>query len=159
MHDAGGSDQLVRRVAPDVEPTQLHTAKLLLDPKTRTPQPLIAPANASNIASDIAGDAIKISLSWHAGDEERNCPAEDLIFNARMKSPMSRGNWIYTGSRFIEGTFMAQRERSLVSLIADPDALIQNPRPGRESDDTWQVNPTNTPPLNTPVQVTIEFKK
>ena len=143
----------------DVEPTQLHTAKLLLDPKTRAPQPLVAPANASNTSSEITGDAIKISLNWRVGDKEKNCPAEDLIFNTRTESPMNRGDWIYTGSRFIEGTFMAQRERSLISTIADLDALIENPRPGRESDDIWQVNATNTPPLNTPVQVTIEFKK
>ncbi len=143
----------------DVEPAQLHTAKLLLDPKTRTPQPLLHATDGTNATNRLPGDAVNISLSWTNGSGEKKCPAEDLIFNTRTKSPMSRGDWIYTGSRFIEGTFMAQRERSLISLIADPDALMENPRPGREDDGAWQVNVTNTPGLNTQVQVMIQFLK
>jgi hypothetical protein len=142
----------------DVEPMQVHSAKLLLDPKTREPQPLIAGPNATNAVREIVGDAIRISLSWRIGGEEKTFPAEDLVFNRLTQSPMTRGKWIYTGSRFVEGTFMAQRERSLISLIADPDALVENPRLHRDRDDVWQVNSTNVPPLNTAVNVTIQFE-
>ena len=145
----------------EVEPMQLHTAKLLIEPKnTETNSSPQRRRDAEvDAGSETNGEHLSIWLSWRAGDMEKSCPAEDLIFSTHAKSPMNRGDWIYTGSRFIEGTFMAQRERSLVSVIADPDALIENPRPGRESDDAWQVNTTNTPPLNTRVQVTIQFWK
>ena len=71
---------------------------------------------------------------------------------------MSRGNWVYNGSRIVEGTFLAQRDGSVVSIIRDPDALINNPRPGRENDEIWQVNTNLVPPLNTPVELLIQLE-
>jgi len=71
---------------------------------------------------------------------------------------MSRGNWVYNGSRIVEGTFLAQRDGSLVSIISDQDALINNPRPGRENDEIWQVNTNTVPPVGTAVQITIKLE-
>jgi hypothetical protein len=70
---------------------------------------------------------------------------------------MSRGDWVYNGSRVVEGTFLARRDGSLVAIISDPDALINNPRPGRDDDEIWRVNDKLTPPAGTPVQITIEL--
>ena len=142
----------------DVEPAQIHTAKLLLDPKTREPKPLLAASNGTNALREVIGDSVKISLNWRLDDVDKTLAAEDLVSNRLTQASMTRGNWTYTGSRFIEGMFMAQRERSLISLIADPDALIENPRPNRDRDDIWHVNSTNLPPLNTPMQVIIQFE-
>ncbi len=125
----------------DVEPMQLHMAKLLLEPKT----------------AETNDTPVTISLSWKTGGQEKDSRAENLVLNSETKSSMTRGDWIYNGSRIVNGQFAAQHERSLVSIIADPDSLMNNPRRGRDKDEIWQVNPTNAPPLNTPVQITIQF--
>jgi hypothetical protein len=103
---------------------------------------------------------------------------------AKTKQPLSPGaipHWIYNGSRFSETPdlepaaagspprsgstkkeltkiFMAQREGSIVSLIADPSALINNPRKDRENDELWILNADVIPPVGTPVEVTFKLE-
>jgi len=71
---------------------------------------------------------------------------------------MSKGEWIYNGSTVFEGTFIAQQDGSIVSVMVDPDALINNPRPGRENDKIWSIIRKGLPPLNSPIQVTIQLQ-
>ena len=70
---------------------------------------------------------------------------------------MTRGEWRYNGSRVVEGNFLGQREGSIVAVIADPDALSNNPRPGRDNDQIWQVHTNAVPPVGTPVRITIQL--
>ena len=69
---------------------------------------------------------------------------------------MIRGEWIYNGSRIVHGTFLAHRDGSIVAVIADPDALVNSPRPGRDDDEIWTANRALVPPVGTPVEVTVE---
>ena len=80
---------------------------------------------------------------------------EELVFNRRAKEPMSKGPFTFTGSRVWQGKFIAQTEGSLISLITDPDAVFNNPRPNRDADDTWVVRQQEVPPLDTLVEVSI----
>lgn len=139
----------------DAEPYHIHTAMLLLGAnggvvKTVTPE---------KKQSEVAGDSLLVFASWQQNGLEKKLPIEDLVSNLATKTNASRGVWLYNGSRLIDGTFLAQRDGSIVSTIADPDALVNNPRPGRDNDDNWQVNPTNAPPLNTPVRITFQLQK
>jgi hypothetical protein len=74
------------------------------------------------------------------------------------KTNATRGPWTYNGSRVINGTFMAQREASIVALIDDIDAMANNPRPGSDNDQIWQINSNLLPPTNTTVEVTFKLK-
>jgi hypothetical protein len=58
----------------------------------------------------------------------------------------------------IDGTFLAQRDGSIASVITDPDALLNSMRPGRDKDDIWQVNTNAVPAIDTPVNITIQFR-
>ena len=136
----------------EAEPFHIHLAILLVGAKEN-----ISRSAATN-ASPLAGDAVSLSASWKTSGGESHCRGEDLVFNTQTKSPMSRGNWVYSGSRIVEGTFLAQHEGSVVSIISDPDALINNPRPGRENDEIWQVNTNAVPPVGTAVQITIKLE-
>ena len=71
---------------------------------------------------------------------------------------MTPGPWVFNGSRVLEGKFIAQMDGSLVSVMADEYALINNPRPGREQDDIWLVNSNGLPALHTPVEVTLQLR-
>jgi hypothetical protein len=68
---------------------------------------------------------------------------------------MSAGEWTYNGSMIEDGTFLADQDLSLIAVITDPTALVNNPREGYDNDENWQVRDDKTPPLNTAVQVTI----
>jgi hypothetical protein len=138
----------------EVEPYHLNVAMLLLGAKggvvkTKTPE---------KNASEVAGDPIEVFVTWATNSSKVVLRAEDLVTDVTTKSNASRGFWVYNGSRIIDGTFLAQRDGSIVSAIADPDALVNNPRRGRDNDDAWLVNTTNTPPVNTPVQITFQLQ-
>jgi len=136
----------------EAEPYQIHLAMLLVGAKG-------APTNSVSDDPAMAGDSVTIYLAWKSGKIDKRSRAEDLVFNIGAKQMMTRGSWTYNGSRVIAGNFIAQRDGSIVSLIVDPDALINNPRPGRENDELWQIKSNGLPPLNTLFQVTIQLEK
>ena len=78
--------------------------------------------------------------------------------NLATKTNASRGPWTYNGSRVVNGIFVAQREGSIVALIEDVDALVNNPRPGSDNDQIWQINSDILPPTNTVVEVTFKLE-
>ena len=137
----------------EADPVHIHLAMLLIGAKGETNTlPSDPPARTG-----IAGDNVTVWVNWKPDGTERRVRLEDLVFNLATRSPASRGPWTYNGSRVVEGTYLAQRDGSIVALITDPDALINNPRPGADNDQIWLVNTNALPRADTPVQVELEL--
>lgn len=134
----------------ETEPSQIHVAMLLLGSHEST-------ANASS--TNISGDKISVEVSWKKAGVEKRIRAEDLIFNLEKKSAMNKSDWVYNGSKVIDGTFIAQRDGSIVSIISDPLALVNSSQPKRDNDEIWFVNTNAVPPLNTTVEVTFKLEQ
>jgi hypothetical protein len=132
----------------DVSPKEIHVAMLLLDAKgagtNAVPEDPLKP---------IPGDPVIIEVSWKEKNRQKRVRAEELVFNTQTKTNLAKGVWVYNGSRLENGAFLADREGSIVSLITDPFALVNNPRPGRDNDDLCEVNSAAVPPLDTRVEV------
>lgn len=150
VHASGKVHESVLKT--DVDPAHIHLAKLLLGTAepNRTNQTPAGPR-------ELLGPKVSIEVQWTTTEGKKQAPLENLVWNILLKAPMTPGPWIYSGSRVVDGTFLAQRDGSLIAIISDPDALINNPRPGRESDDIWQPNPSVVPPVGTPVEVSIRL--
>ena len=135
-------------------PKDIHVAMLLLDAKG---------AGTNMVPADplkrIPGDPVNIEVSWKEKGKTKRLPAEKLIFNTQTKTNLSPGPWIYNGSHVEDGVFLADPEGSIVSLITDPFALVNNPRPGRDNDDLCEVDSKAVPALDTPVEVRITLLK
>lgn len=155
----------------ETEPYYIHLAMLLIGAQgaPETPALLNAPSvpfhvnrppNATNVPPPLAilGDPVTIELSWQTARGPKQFPAEDCIMNLATKTNASRGPWTYNGSRVLHGLFIAQRDGSIVAMIDDIDAMVNNPRPGHENDQIWQVNSALLPPTNTPVEVTFKLE-
>jgi hypothetical protein len=134
----------------EAEPYHIHIAALFLgaDPG---PQPA---GKALRI-----GVPVTIWLEWEENGEKRKRRCEDLVYNSETESAMTRGAWAYIGSRIVDGVFLTQRDGSIIATIADPDALIENPRPGRTNEEIWEVYASKSPPVDTPVEVTIQIEE
>jgi hypothetical protein len=78
--------------------------------------------------------------------------------NLQTKKPMTRGPWLYNGSSFLGGSFRAQQEGCFGALVTYPPALINNPREGHTQDDIWAVNAEAVPPVDTPLELTINLE-
>ncbi len=159
----------------ETEPHDIHVAMLLLDAKVsgtnaffaastgdrRDPQ-TTAQGRAQPLANPakevLPGHTVTIDVSWRADGQERRLRAEELVFNAEARSAMPKGRWVYHGSRVEDGLFFAQLSGSVVSLITDPDALVNNAGAGHEDDKIWTANTNNLPPWNTPVRVTLKLE-
>jgi len=145
-----------------VEPYHIQLAMLLLGAKGAplTPEQAKMPSVPFHVNSTagatnppIAGDPISIELAWN----EKSARAEDCVINLLTKTNAIPGPWTFNDSRVVKGTFIAQRDGSIAALIDDLDAMVNNPRPGHDNDQIWQVNSNSLPPLNTPVQVTFKL--
>jgi len=151
VHSTGKVHESVLKT--DAAPLHIHLAKLLLaggqtpDAGPRSP---ITPA-------ELIGPKVRIWVSWRNSGQEQRVPMEAWISNAVIQAQMTVGPWIYNGSRVADGTFLAHRDGSILAIIADPDALINNPRPGREDDEIWTSYPGRVPPKGTRVTVSIEL--
>ena len=106
-------------------------------------------------APELKGEKVSLFLAW-PGHRVR---AEDLIWNLHENAPMTEGPWVYNGSELYDGRFLAQIDGSVTALVRDSAALMNNPRPGNDDDQIWQVNPKVTPPVGTAVDVIIELEE
>lgn len=153
----------------EVEPFQIHLAMLLIDGAAGgraagarigpdadiKPRPEGEGFIANPPRAELAGDKVGIEVSWNAGGKRMHRPAEELVFNAENGAALTNGAWVYNGSRVWDGKFMAQAVGSIVSLVTDPDAQVNNMLPGHDNDRIWHVNTNAVPPVDTPVQITI----
>ena len=135
----------------DAEPFHIHTAMLLLGAKVETN---IESAVFFDPKREIPGPKLKVEVII-PGAQSRTNLLDRFVQNAQDKIPRTNQIpfWIYNGSRTSDGVFLAQREGSIVSLIADPAALINNPRQDRENDELWSANTAEAPEINTPVEI------
>src|SRR5258705_4469102 len=116
----------------EAEPYHIHLAILLLNAKGKGSNE--SPADKTK---PTPGDPVKVAVICKG--KEVPVPAEDLVFDRSAKTTMQRVDWIYNGSQINAEGFAAQQTGSIISLIDDPDALINNPLPLRSDEDNWLV--------------------
>jgi hypothetical protein len=104
-------------------------------------------------------EGVKISVSWETNGPRKTLPLSALLGLTKgapggEMSPMPERPWHFTGSRFYgSGPFAADVEGSVIALIRDDSALVNNPDPTRDNDDVHVPNTTALPAQGTPVTV------
>lgn len=132
----------------EVEPLHLQLALLLL-----------GATNSTSVASGTSpGSAVSIEIAWKRGWWTKRRNLEELVLNRREKRALNRTPWIYTGSRIVDGGFAAQSSGSIISLIGDPEALINRLGADPADDENWLPFARRIPRLNTRVQVSIRLQ-
>jgi hypothetical protein len=135
----------------DVEPYHIHVALLLLGlvPGDR-------PISFQGASEPPCGDPVKIKISWRGADNKMmEYSPEDLIINIDDKKTMEKSDWVFSGSRFLNGQYLAQMLGSVVAVFHDPDAIIDD-RSITGADDThFFANKEVLPPIGTQVELKI----
>jgi hypothetical protein len=67
-------------------------------------------------------------------------------------------NWLYNGSTFDAFGFAAQREGSIISVIRDEAALVNNPASDRDNDKVHLPQAKLLPPEGWPVRVVMRLR-
>jgi hypothetical protein len=148
--------------ATKVVPHDIHLALLLIglkeDAGANAQVPLPPPTlNMPYLQSapKLKGPTVLISVTWTQDGKTQEIPAENWVFNRKTNRPMTSGPWTYNGSVIENGVFLADEESSIVAVVTDPTALVNNPREGYDDNGIWQVRDEVVPPLDTPVEISI----
>lgn len=106
----------------------------------------------------IPGEQVKVELHWKEEDQQKKSALEHFVQRVDKKK-VTEGPFVFNGSRVFQGTFLAQRDGSVVSLITDNAALFNNPRLGRDDDEIWRPQAKGLPPLDSNGTLVIKILK
>ncbi len=134
----------------DAEPYHIQVALLLLGLK-----PGDRPIDFQGASQKPCGAPVRIIISWQAEGKTHEYPLETVLFYNKLQHVMETTDWVFTGSKFLNGEYQAQVEGSIIAVYHDPVAIIDH-RSDTGTDDTlYQVNHLVVPPVGTPVVVKI----
>jgi len=150
VHKNGKTHESVFRT--DAEPYHIHVATLLLGVQGRGTNSF--PADKKQPPP---GDPALMTISWTNNSQRVSLRAEQLIIERTTTKAMPEVNWIYNGSLVDADGFAAQQTGSIVSLIDDPDALLNNPLPQRDDDENWLVAGEILKNIHGPAELVLSF--
>ncbi|MEI6244386.1 MAG: YdjY domain-containing protein [Acidobacteriota bacterium] len=76
------------------------------------------------------GDPVELWIEWADGTATKRARIEQLLYDTRTKTTLPEGPWVYTGSTFSNGQYMAEVDGVLIGFVHSPAPLIENPRAG-----------------------------
>lgn len=106
----------------------------------------------------IPGEQVKVELHWKEEGQQKRSALERFVQRVDKKK-VTEGPFVFNGSRVFQGTFLAQRDGSIVSLITDNAALFNNPRLGRDDDEIWRPQAKGLPPMDSNGTLVIKILK
>ena len=124
---------------------QIHAAALLF-------------ADKAGSATNALPRLKSIQVAWTDGGGKRFNAAE-LILDRKKKRALGETKWAYRGSRLIDGVFLAELDGSLIAIMEDRDALVDQATPDASDDENWEPLTEKLPAVGTPVAVTLVFEK
>ena len=101
-------------------------------------------------------DLVEIYVEWEKDGKQVRYNAEDLIFNIKDSCSMKHTKWVFIGSKIINGRFMADENRSLITTYNDPFTIIDNPLKDGNNDEVYFANSKIIPPKNSSVNLIIK---
>lgn len=143
VHQTGKVHESILKTA--VVAQDIHAAALLFSEK------------ASNTNSTLKLKVNAIEVLWREDNKEHKWQAADLIVDKKKKRPLHETKWAYRGSRLVDGIFLAQRDGSLIAIMEDREALIDQDTPDAADDENWEPVAERLPPIGTEAIVTIRF--
>lgn len=75
-----------------------------------------------------SGDPVELFVEVETPAGPKRMPIEELLWNKVTKQTVPVGPWVYTGSTFSQGQFLAEADGVLIGMVRSPAPLIENPR-------------------------------
>jgi hypothetical protein len=102
------------------------------------------------------GDSVDVFVTWMKDGRDTTTRVEDFVWDIPREKPMEHTPWVFTGSKMMDGKYMADVEKSLVTTYHDPFTILDNPLSTGRDDEVYKVNDSLVPPKGTPVTITIK---
>lgn len=148
VHDSGKIHESLFRTT--VRPQIIHAALLLL--KLKPAKGFFENLWAEKPRKiDYSDHRVFITVSWELNGTVQERRIEEMALNQKNDQSMIRDSLVFTGSKFIEGIFMAESSGSILAVYADEDSILNSSDHDSNNDDVWYANKSKMPPLECPV--------
>jgi hypothetical protein len=134
-----------------IRPQMIHASLLLL--KAKAHDHYFEPSVENNSTkSNLHNQCLKIEIVWDANGTTKNVDLRDMYYNHNEQNQKpEEAIFLFTGSRMIEETFMAEHTGSILGVYVDPDAIINSIETNSDNDDLWLGRKSTMPPLENKV--------
>jgi hypothetical protein len=102
---------------------------------------------------DFSKSRIRTEVKWDENGSTYKRSLEELAFNSKNQQSLKQNAFIFTGSKKIEGTYLAELSGSMIAVYADEEAVINSSDHDSNNDDVWLANEKQMPELETPVRI------
>ncbi|MGL4399329.1 MAG: YdjY domain-containing protein [Luteolibacter sp.] len=160
VHEKGKVHESLLTTA--VSPTHLNLAFTLLRYSPSKELYLLpdengkVPTEYPHVPAEVKAAArVVIDVEWSDGGETRRIPINEWIQHAVKTTSMLAGPWVYGGSDFSEGIFLAETSGDVAAIYLSMAALLNYPGNDNDSDEVWVPFPKRVPPQGTKVTVII----
>ena len=150
VHESGKIHESLFRTK--VNPKIIHTSLLLL--KLKPAEGFFENLWAEKPKKiDYSANLVRITVSWDLNGTKSDESLEKLALNQKDDQPIEGNSFVFTGSRIIEGTFLAETGGSILAVYGDEDSIINSSDHDSNNDDVWYGNKEKMPPLECPVTI------
>ncbi|RCK74496.1 MAG: hypothetical protein IGBAC_1444 [Ignavibacteriae bacterium] len=105
------------------------------------------------------GDSLEIYVMWKYNGLDTVVRLEDCIWDIKNNQTMQHTCWIFSGSKIINGKYMADVERSIITTYHDPYTIIDNPLSTGSDDEVYRINDKLVPSKGTAVKLILKKYK
>ena len=97
-------------------------------------------------------------LIRHKGKEGKEItePLGNWVHNATTKEVVGPGSWTYTGSKVVDGYFLAAEDGAIAAVYRYEGSLCNTFNPGSDDDELWFPVAEKVPPIDTVVTVILK---
>jgi len=109
-----------------------------------------------NIVESMKDDGkgrMEILVRYQSGDEEVTVPIGNWMRNDQTGAIVGSGVWTFTGSKMIDGAFLATMDGSIAANYRSEGALFNAFNPGSDDDELWFPIAEKVPPIDAEVIV------
>ena len=150
VHDSGKIHESLFRTK--VSPKIIHTSLLLL--KLKPAEGFFENLWAEKPKKiDYSANLVRVTVSWELNGTKHEESLEQMALNHKDDQPIEGNSFVFTGSRIIEGTFLAEAGGSILAVYGDEDSIINSSDHDSSNADVWYGNKAKMPPLECPVTI------
>ncbi len=156
VHESGKVHESLFRTK--LRPQTLHTCLLLL--KHPTEKRFFKNLWSENPEIlDFSESVLETEVFWEVNGTKYKKSLEDLTLNSQDKISLNNGAFIFTGSKLIDGTYLAEISGSIIAVYADEEAVINSMAHDSNNDDVWVANLKDMPELEVLVTIRLHLPR
>jgi hypothetical protein len=98
---------------------------------------------------------LAIEVEFEKDGQKKRFPANDWVRHQTTAKAMPPSHWVYGGSDFYKGNFIAESSGQIAAIYITDNALINYPGDNNTNDDVWTIMTERIPALETKVTLVL----